>query len=156
VLILDEPTSAMDPESAQRVRHAIASLQGEGRAILMCTHNLQEAERLADRIAIIYRGRIIAQGTLAELKARYLGPPSFRVELARSLDGTLPRLPEGVRIEAQGDNWLRYRTPAWKQLTPQVVAALVAQGYPVVRVEEEPRSLEQVYLHVVGEAYAQG
>ena len=156
VLILDEPTSAMDPESAQRVRRAIATLQDQGRAILMCTHNLQEAERLANRIAMIYQGRLIAQGTLDELKARYLGPPSFRVELGRSLDGVSLALPQGVHIEAQGKNWIRYRTTTWKTLNPQVVAALVRQGYPVVRVEEVPRSLEQVYLRVVGEAYGAG
>ena len=156
VLILDEPTSAMDPESAQRVRHAIAALQEQGRTILMCTHNLQEAERLAGRIAIIYQGRIIAQGTLEELKSRYLGAPTFHVELGRSLNGAFPALPPGVEIEAWGENWIRYRTASWSELNPRVVTALVQQGYPVVRVEEVPRSLEQVYLRVVGEAYGAG
>lgn len=155
-LLLDEPTSAMDPESAQRVRHAIAALQEQGRTILMCTHNLQEAERLVGRIAIIYQGRIIAQGTLEELKSRYLGAPTFHVELSRSLNGAFPALPPEVEIEAWGENWIRYRTASWSELNPRVVTALVQQGYPVVRVEEVPRSLEQVYLRVVGEAYGAG
>ena len=69
VLLLDEPTSAMDPESAQLVRSAIASLRTEQRTIIICTHNLVEAEMLANKIAIIYRGRILISGTIDELKA---------------------------------------------------------------------------------------
>src|SRR5450759_3267661 len=68
VLLLDEPTSAMDPESAQLVRNAIASLRTEQRTIIICTHNLVEAEMLANKIAIIYRGRILTSGTVEELK----------------------------------------------------------------------------------------
>jgi ABC-2 type transport system ATP-binding protein len=68
VLLLDEPTSAMDPESAQLVRKAIASLRSEQRSIIICTHNLVEAEMLADKIAIIYRGRVLTSGTIEELK----------------------------------------------------------------------------------------
>jgi len=78
VLLLDEPTSAMDPHSAKLVRDAILSLRHHRRAIVICTHNLAEAEALADRIAIIRRGKIIALGTPAELKARLLGPPLRR------------------------------------------------------------------------------
>ena len=67
VLLLDEPTSAMDPESAQLVRKAIASLRSEQRAIIICTHNLVEAEMLADKIAIIYRGSVLTSGTIEGL-----------------------------------------------------------------------------------------
>ena len=74
VLLLDEPTSAMDPESAQLVRNAIASLRTEQRTIIICTHNLVEAEMLANKIAIIYRGRILISGTIEELKRSLLGP----------------------------------------------------------------------------------
>src|SRR5512146_1584052 len=59
VLLLDEPTSAMDPESARTVRDAITTLRGEGRTILLCTHNLAEGEELADQVAIIQSGKII-------------------------------------------------------------------------------------------------
>ena len=60
VLFLDEPTSAMDPHSAKQVRDAIATLRGSGHTIILCTHNLYEAETLADHIAIIRRGKLIA------------------------------------------------------------------------------------------------
>jgi ABC-2 type transport system ATP-binding protein len=70
VLLLDEPTSAMDPESARLVRDSIHGLRNANRAIIICTHNLPEAEELADQIAIIRKGRIIIQGTSSELKLR--------------------------------------------------------------------------------------
>jgi ABC-2 type transport system ATP-binding protein len=83
VLLLDEPTSAMDPHSAKLVRDAILSLRDHRRAIVICTHNLAVAEALADRIAIIQRGQIIAQGTLPELRQRLLGPPLMELRLGR-------------------------------------------------------------------------
>ncbi len=78
VLLLDEPTSAMDPHSAKLVRDAIAELRQDKRAILLCTHNLVEAETLADRMAIINAGQIVAEGTAAYLKQQPLrAPPSL-------------------------------------------------------------------------------
>ena len=73
VLLLDEPTSAMDPESARLVRDEIARLKSSQRTIVICSHNLTEVESLADQIAIIYRGKILLQGTLEELKRNVLG-----------------------------------------------------------------------------------
>ena len=70
VLLMDEPTSAMDPESARLVRDAIHGLRSANRAIIICTHNLAEAEELADKIAIIHHGRIIISGEVEELKTR--------------------------------------------------------------------------------------
>jgi ABC-2 type transport system ATP-binding protein len=87
VLLLDEPTSAMDPHSAKLVRDAILSLRHHRRAIVICTHNLAVAEALADRIAIIQRGQIIAQGTLPELRQRLLGPPLMELRLGRPVVG---------------------------------------------------------------------
>ena len=95
VLLLDEPTSAMDPESAARVREAVLRLRSEKRTILVSTHHLAEAEMLADRIAILRAGRLVDVGTLEELRDRWLGPPVFAVEVGRPLASsvTLPPLP---------------------------------------------------------------
>src|SRR5688500_7669147 len=71
VLLLDEPTSAMDPQSAKQVRDAIVELQRDSRTFLITTHNLTEAQELASKIAIIRLGRIIAQGTFEELSHRF-------------------------------------------------------------------------------------
>jgi len=155
VLLLDEPTSAMDPQSARQVRDAIRDLRGDGRTIVLCTHNLPEAEELADRIAIIRRGKIIAEGTPLELKARLLGPPLLELRLASGLDGVVERLADLVTIEAYGHNWVRYRTADPAAINPQVVQRLTASGAAVVTLSEVPQSLEEVYLRVVGEGEAE-
>ncbi len=93
VLLLDEPTSAMDPASARLVRNAIKTLRSEDRAIIVCTHNLAEAEELADKIAIIRAGRIIALGTSSELKQQLLGPAEYRITFKESLNNRQLPLP---------------------------------------------------------------
>lgn len=149
VLLLDEPTSAMDPHSAKLVRDAVSSLRHHRRAIVICTHNLSEAEALADRIAIIRRGQIIALGTPAELKMRLLGAPLMELRLSCSGDGVGRLISDLVRVEAQGEGWLRYYAPRPCEINPRVLQRLVAHEVGVVTLSEVPRSLEDVYLRVV-------
>ncbi len=75
VLFLDEPTTGLDPEARIEVWQVIKELATQGTTVLLTTQYLDEAEQLADRIAILHQGRIIADGTLAELKA--LLPPAI-------------------------------------------------------------------------------
>ena len=149
VLLLDEPTSAMDPHSAKLVRDAIISLRDARRAIVVCTHNLAEAELLADRIAIIRLGRLILLGTPRELKAQLLGPPLMKVRLIGSVDGLSSRLTDIIEIEAQGEDWLSYRTANPAEVNPRLLRRLAALGRQVVTIGEVPRTLEDVYLRVV-------
>lgn len=151
VLLLDEPTSAMDPQSARLVRDALTQLRSDRRSIILCTHNLIEAEELADHIAIIRRGQIVIEGSPLELKARLLGRPLMEVRFARSLNGLLPALQTRVDVESSGDNWLRYWTPDPLQDNPPLVHWLSDQKAEVVTLSEVPRSLEEVYLRVVGQ-----
>jgi ABC-2 type transport system ATP-binding protein len=150
-LLLDEPTSAMDPQSARLVRDAIAGLRDEQRAVVLCTHNLAEAEALADRIAIIRRGRIIAEGTAAALKSQLLGPPLMELRLAASLDGLLPGLAQQVEVIERGDVWVRYRTENPLAENPRLLRWLAERDADVVTLSEVARSLEDVYLRVVAE-----
>jgi ABC-2 type transport system ATP-binding protein len=152
VLFLDEPTSAMDPHSARLVREAIAELRRDRHTIVLCTHNLNEAESLADRIAIIRRGRIVALGTPAELKGRLLGDPVLELRLARSLDGLLPQLQSLVHVQEHGENWLRYSTSEPETVNPRLVQRLTDLGAPIVTLSEVSRSLEEVYLRIVNES----
>jgi ABC-2 type transport system ATP-binding protein len=149
LLLLDEPTSAMDPHSAKLVRDAILDLRRDRRTILICTHNLTEAELLADRIAIIRRGQIVALDTPAHLKAQLLGPPLLEVRLAHSLNGFLPELTDLVQIESSGDDWFRYQTPAPQTINPALLARLAGMDAQVMTLSEVPRSLEEVYLRIV-------
>ena len=151
VLLFDEPTSAMDPASARLVRDAIRQMRNdEGRAIIICTHNLPEAEELADRIGIIRNGAIVAEGTVDELKVRLLGPPLMQLQLRRApKNGLLPLMRRFVEIEAVGETWVRYRTADPDTTNPRLLEALAGAEIPVVTLSEVPRSLESVYLRAV-------
>ncbi|MBN1246971.1 MAG: ABC transporter ATP-binding protein [Anaerolineae bacterium] len=153
VLLLDEPTSAMDPASARLVRDALHRLrQLEGRAILVCTHNLPEAEELSDRIAIIRQGRIVAEGTPADLKQRLLGPPLMELRVVVGpQNGVRDVVDRHVTVEAAGEGWVRYRTADPAATNPALVAALSRHGVGVLTLSEVPQSLESVYLLAVGE-----
>ena len=146
VLLLDEPTSAMDPESAQLVRNAIVSLRSEQRTIIICTHNLVEAEMLATRIAIIYQGRILTSGTVQELKRQLLGPAEFELHM----QGEWPRggldLPEGMSAMPDGEGGPRFRVEDPQTANPILLKQLMERGMQVVAFQELPRTLEQIYL----------
>lgn len=149
VLLLDEPTSAMDPESARLVRDAIRDLRSAERTIIICTHNLAEAEELADQIAIIRRGRIIVRGTIAALKQSLLGPIEYEVRFATLLNGQDSVFPPGGKLTAQGPDWLRFQSDQPQEFNPRLLHSLLAQDLPVISLHEVPRSLEAVYLQAV-------
>jgi ABC-2 type transport system ATP-binding protein len=146
VLLLDEPTSAMDPESAELVRNSIASLRSEQRTIVICTHNLVEAEMLADQIAIIYRGRILVSGTVEGLKKQLLGPTEYDVYIHGTWPNGNLRLPDGIEPLKALDSGMRFRVPEPQVMNPLLVGELVRNGVEVVAVQEVRRTLEQVYL----------
>jgi ABC-2 type transport system ATP-binding protein len=156
VLLLDEPTSAMDPESARLVRDAIHDLRSADRTIIICSHNLAEAEELADQIAIIRQGRIIALGATEELKERLLGPPEFELRLAERLNGTLPPLPDGAILTTKGDNWVRFQSNDAHHVNPQVLQIYLQHGLRVVSLQETSRNLEQVYLQAIKDLEGNG
>jgi ABC-2 type transport system ATP-binding protein len=149
VLLLDEPTSAMDPESARLVRDEIANLRSANRAIIVCTHNLVEAEELADEIAIIYRGRILRRGSLSELKASLLGPPEYEVRVAGEYPLRPLNIPPGVTLLERSPDGMRFRVDEPRVSNPALVRELLAHQVPVVSIQEVPRDLEQVYLKVM-------
>jgi ABC-2 type transport system ATP-binding protein len=152
VLLLDEPTSAMDPESAQLVRNEISRLRSSRRTIVICTHNLAEAESLADTIAIIYRGRILLNGTLDELKRSVLGPVEYEAKFAEDFDAGDLDLPPGVTLASRNADSLRFRVEAPQVVNPKLVHALTSRSAPLVSFHEVPRKLEQVYLKTMADA----
>lgn len=149
VLLLDEPTSAMDPESARLVRDSIRTLRSSKRTIIICTHNLAEAEELSDQVAIVRAGHIIAQGTINSLKEQLLGPEEYELRLALPLNGYRLALPDGVQEIARGETWLRYRTSQPELVNPVILRELLGSGLPVVSLQKLPHSLEKVYLQAM-------
>lgn len=155
VLLLDEPTSAMDPASARQVRTGIQALRSDDRSVVVCTHNLAEAEMLADQIAIIWRGRIRACDTSARLKQAFLGDPAQELRLAVPLPDHLGFLPPGARLIARGQDMIRYTTQNPDQTNPELLRRLAESGIPVLTLSDVGRTLEDVYLRVVDEAAAE-
>ena len=149
VLFLDEPTSAMDPHSAKLVRDAITNLRSENHTVVLCTHNLAEAEQLSDRIAIIRRGQIIAQGTPQALKRQLLGDPLMELRLAGPMNGLVGFLDDKVNVINYGEDWVRYTVSDPTQFNPYLINELARQKTPVITLSEVSRSLEEVYLRIV-------
>ncbi|HEY6959796.1 MAG TPA: ABC transporter ATP-binding protein [Candidatus Limnocylindria bacterium] len=156
VLLLDEPATALDPETARSLRAFIVSLRARHRAILLCTHDLDEAQRIADRVIVLYRGRIARSGTTGELRAS--GRPTFVVaftgDAARARD-TLERV--GVATDAvvaNGTSALRFSADDPGATNPLVLRALLEAGVAVLTLTREERSLEEAYFAIVSEAKA--
>lgn len=149
ILFLDEPTSALDPHSAKQVRDTIHDLRKDGRTIILCTHNLSEAELLADRIAIIARGKIRAVGTGESLMRDYMGVPLMELHTAEPLNGALSAVSNLVRVTDNGNDWIRFEAPATPETHRHLLRTLDAHGHAVLSFNEVPRSLESLYLKIV-------
>lgn len=156
VLFLDEPTSGLDPLAARAVRDLILGLKHSSRSIILCTHDLDEAERLADRVAIMRCGRIVACDTPAHLRAHASGETVVRIELAEPCSaalGVLCQFPDALAPTLHGGEdappLLTYRTTRPGVLNPQILARLIQVGAQLVAVNCETTSLEDVYAAAV-------
>ena len=147
-VLLDEPTSGLDPESARDVRELILRLRHERRAVLISTHNLDEVDRLADRVALL-NTRLVALDTPQSLRARAF-PARVRVRFAGPADVHARTLGEAglTDVRADGDTLSIGLDGAGLQ-TPDIVRRLVAAGAAIEAVEPEEPSLEQVYLRLL-------
>jgi ABC-2 type transport system ATP-binding protein len=146
ILMLDEPTSAMDPESARLVRASIAGLRSNQRTIILCTHNLVEAEMLADHVAIIYRGSILVNGSVDDLKKKLLGPAMYEVKMRNGWHTGALDLPPGVDLVAENETSAQFRVSDAEAANPVILKQLMARGDEVITFQEMPRTLEEVYL----------
>jgi ABC-2 type transport system ATP-binding protein len=159
VLFLDEPTAGLDPEARAAMWHEITRLSGnEGMTVLLTTHYLEEADRLAARLAIVDRGRVVAEGTPDDLKGGLRGD-AVHLELPGGSDparasGVLTRLP-GVRdVRVSGRN-VSARSDDGAAAVPGILAALERAGVPVASVTVARPSLDDVYLRNTGRRYSQ-
>lgn len=152
VLFLDEPTSALDPEAARVVRDFVATLKGEGRTIFICTHNLDEADRLCDRVAVI-KQRLIRVDAPETLRQGLYGR-SVRVRLRERAPGLVPlvrELPFVTEVIETAEG-LRVALNEPESHNPELIQALVAAGAAIQFVERESHSLEQVYFDLLRES----
>ncbi|MBK5296502.1 MAG: heme ABC exporter ATP-binding protein CcmA [Vicinamibacteria bacterium] len=148
VVLLDEPTSGLDPQSARLVRDLILDLRRRGHAVVLSTHNLYEAERVADRVGVL-RGRFLAVASPADLRQRLFGSRAL-VRVAGEASGYADVIAAcgGRDVLVDGDS-LRFALDELTHAMPGIVRALVAAGAAVVEVTTEDAPLEDVYFTLV-------
>jgi len=159
VLFLDEPTTGLDPEARAAMWVEVERLaEQENLTILLTTHYLEEADRLAERVAIVSRGKIVVEGTPEDLKAGLHGE-SVTVELEER-DGRVHEAAAVVReLTAAGEvsvegHHVRARVPNGAQAIPAILSVLDGHGFPVASVTTARPSLDDVYLHYTGREFA--
>ena len=154
VLLLDEPTAALDPIAARSVRRLLADLAADReRTVLICTHDLPEAEQLCDRVVVLEHGRIVADASPRELAAQH-GTATVRLELEpdtldRAAIEIRDRLPDTVCEEVAGRLHIR---PVPREAVPDLLDALHGAGIPVYELRRLEPTLEEVYLAIHGRA----
>jgi ABC-2 type transport system ATP-binding protein len=151
IIFLDEPTSGLDPEASRQVDGIIHELASDkGKTIFLCTHNLNQAQHLCSRVAMINKGRILAQGSIHELTERLwkavpvemeflTPPPSLVIGKIQEMDG--------VTIDSQDGNTLILRVSR-KDLVPPLIAIAVRNGGEIYRITPRDYSLEEIYFAV--------
>lgn len=156
LLFLDEPTSGLDPEAAQQVNDLIASLsRSNGQTVVLATHNLFEAQRLCDRVAVMNKGKILALGSLKEL-SRKLWPVTwvdvtFHVKPKENVAGSL-KAQRGV-IQVSAENEALAVQVENEDVIPAVVRHLVERGESILKVNPRDYTLEDIYFALqAGEA----
>jgi ABC-2 type transport system ATP-binding protein len=152
VLILDEPTLGLDPPSARRIRSLVREMAGNGKTILYTTHNMFEAELVCDRILLIDKGRIIAEGTPGELKEKMAGKRTI-VAHVRGDKMLVSRTIEGLEVEkvsveeSEEGLTVRLLTRSPEEVAGILLRELVARGVEVYTLRIEEPTLEDVFIY---------
>ncbi len=154
LLVLDEPTVGVDPQSRNAILSSVEALSAEGMGILYTTHYMEEAERLCDRIGIIDEGRIIAEGTRRELVALVGGLDRVTLAATGDVAGAAEELRavDGVREAKSRDGAVDLLVVEARRLLPELLAAVPRDGVAIKSVEVIEPDLEAVFLHLTGKA----
>jgi len=152
ILFLDEPTSGLDPQAARLVREFIAELKGEGRTIILCTHNLEEADRLCDRVAVI-NGHLLALDSPKVLRRKVFGRKVvFHLAAANEKFRQVLQQFDFVSEVQCVDNKILAAVENPEMNNPALIKAVVEAGAEIQFVGELRRRLEDVYLELMGTA----
>ena len=152
ILFLDEPTAALDPEASHLVHDFISELRKEGRTIFLCTHNLDEADRLCDRVGV-FKTHLLVVDTPANLRSQLFGRRVVfhLINSSESITSTIRALPF-VREAKVIDNKLLVNLDDPETHNPEIIRVLVGAGAEIQFVGELRHSLEDVYLQLVKNA----
>jgi ABC-2 type transport system ATP-binding protein len=154
LLFLDEPTTGFDPSARRQFWGVIEGLRELGKTIFLTTHYMEEAQRLADRVAIVVAGRIVAEGTPAELVAADSEATAirFRLPAGRSVS----ELPGGMAASAAGDGSILVEAPEPARALHELTGWALEQDVDLEGLEVRRPSLEDVYLQLTGDAAGAG
>ena len=152
LVVLDEPTVGVDPQSRNAIFDALEALKAEGKTLLYTTHYMEEVERLCDRIAIMDGGRVVAEGTLAELGRSIPGGRRLSLDLESSADAALPALralPGVAGVETR-EKTLLLDVESLEASLPAILGALADHGVRYGALASDRLSLEEVFLQKTG------
>jgi ABC-2 type transport system ATP-binding protein len=152
LLFLDEPTTGLDPQSRRQLWELIEEFKAAGRAILLTTHYMEEAERLCDRVAIVDHGRVIALGTPRELVASLSAEHviEFAVPPGSAVDETALARFDGVAAAIRRDSVYRVRVAELHRTVPDILAELHRQGVQLTELRTHSATLEDVFVELTG------
>jgi ABC-2 type transport system ATP-binding protein len=159
VLLFDEPTASLDPQSSHLIRDIILDLKQEGHAIILTTHNMEEADLLSDRVAIIDHGKIEALASPSELKQKVKSSDIIEIE-ARNVDertvGALQSLSAISKVAITSSSHpgetelLRVHVEKGKEVLPQILEYLVRKRVTITKVTFIEPTLEDVFIAETG------
>jgi ABC-2 type transport system ATP-binding protein len=154
ILIMDEPTVGIDPQSRNHILEGVTALSGQGVAILYTTHYMEEAEAISSRIIILDEGLVIAEGSLESLQAAYGSERVYRIsaEGAEGLDTQALTGLAGVTRVAVGSAGIEVACDQAHDILDQVISALAAQGLRISDISCQSASLETMFLSLTGKS----
>ena len=151
LLFLDEPTTGFDPAARQDAWRIVRGLRGAGTTILLTTHYMDEAQALADRVAVMSGGRIVAEGTPSDLGGRDTARTRIRFALPRG--HAAADLPADA-VAVPGDDLITVQTSSPTETLHQLTSWALRQGLALDRLTVDRPSLEDIYLGLTGSAAA--
>jgi ABC-2 type transport system ATP-binding protein len=153
ILVLDEPTAGLDPQSRRGLHRIISDLKAGGRTVILSTHNLEEAGTLCDRIGILHQGRMIANATPAALIAQTRNNPRVSFRTSRRLESTqVAALPNITNHTPHGDGWLVSTTDINRTISG-LVRCLESSGHEMLDLQIHRPTLEDVFIELTGQVW---
>lgn len=149
IIFLDEPTTGLDPKARHEVWNVIANLRNKGKTVFLTTHYMEEAEYLADHIAIIHKGRIIAEGSLEELIDKYGTGSVLHINKCKSENALKTLRSNGFNVTSENNGDISIRID-YKERVLEVLSILRYEGIEYDEIDIRRSNLEEVFLHLTG------
>ena len=155
IVFLDEPTTGLDPKSRREVWEVIAGLKKKGKTIFLTTHYMEEAEYLADHIAIIHKGKIIAEGSLEELINKHGSGSTLHIRNCKTRGAIKILKEKGFDAKSEGNSDIAVKID-FKERTMEVLSNLRHECVEYDSIDIRRSNLEEVFLHLTGSKLSEG